>query len=164
MSTRKISRAYMHHGRHIEGSLADPNVFPIVCEYDEVENKLQTIVKFAKNTNSLIILDDCASCQSVKNRTSELVRLVFYGRHIAIGFSTIVITQQLTSITKPYRENISKIVTFYIPAAEDEQVLFRKYMANVKNKDEIRGKLEKIKYARLEITLRVPRNHKIVVS
>ena len=110
-----------------------------------------------KNTNSLTILDDCASSQSVKNRTSELVKLAFHGRHI--GFSTIVITQQLTSITKPYKENLSKIVTFYIPAAEDEQVLFRKYMANVKNKDEIRGKLEKIKYARLEITLRVPRNH-----
>ena len=147
----------MQHGRHVEGSLADPNVFPIACEHDKVENKLQTIVKFAKNTNSLTILDDCASSQSVKNRTSELVKLAFHGRHI--GFSTIVITQQLTSITKPYKENISKIVNFYIPAAEDEQVLFRKYMANVKNKDEIRGKLEKIKYARLEITLRVPRNH-----
>ena len=25
--------------------LADPDVFPIACEHDEVENKLQTIVK-----------------------------------------------------------------------------------------------------------------------
>ena len=58
---------------------------------------------------------------------------------------------------------MSKIVTFYNPDEEDEQVLFRKYMANVKNKDEIREKLERIKYARLEITLRVPRNHKVVV-
>ena len=69
--------------------LADSDVFPIACEHDEVENKLQTIVKLAKNTNSLIILDDCASSRSVKNRTSELVKLAFHGRHI--GLSTIVI-------------------------------------------------------------------------
>ena len=141
--------------------LDDPDVFPIACEHDEVDDKLQTIVKLAKNTNSLMILDDCASSQSVKNRTSELVKLAFHGRHK--GFSTIVITQQLTSITKPYRENISKIVTFYNPDSEDEQVLFSKYMSKAKDKDEIREKLEKIKYTRLEITLRVPRHHKVVV-
>ena len=138
--------------------LDDPDVFPIACEHDEVDDKLQTIVKLA---NGLIILDDCASSQSVKNRTSELVKLAFHGRHM--GFSTIVITQQLTSIAKPYRDQMSKIVTFYNPDAEDEQVLFRKYMSKVKDKDEIREKLEKIKYARLEITLRVPRSHKVVV-
>ena len=81
--------------------LKDPDVFAIACDHDKVENTLQEIVKFAKNTNSLVILDDCAASQSVKNRTSELVKLAFHGRHI--GLSTIVITQQLTSIAKPYR-------------------------------------------------------------
>jgi hypothetical protein len=32
-----------------------------------------------------------------------------------MGISTIVLTQHLTSIAKPYRENISKLVTFYNP-------------------------------------------------
>ena len=68
-------------------------------------------------TNSLIILDDCASGKCVKNRTSELVKLAFSARHF--NLSTIVITQQLTSIAKPYRENISKLVTFYNPNRQD---------------------------------------------
>ena len=89
--------------------LEDPDVFVIACDHDKVEEILREIVKFAKNTNSLIILDDCAASKDVKNRTSELVKLAFSGRHI--GLSTIVITQQLTSIAKPYRMNISKLVT-----------------------------------------------------
>ena len=68
---------------------------------------LKYIMDNFKGTNSLIILDDCASTQSVKNRTSELVNLAFSTRH---GFSTMVITQQFTSIAKPYRENIAKLV------------------------------------------------------
>ena len=90
--------------------LGDKDVFAIPCDHDDVEFYLENIVKFAKGTNSLIVLDDCASSQTVKNRTSELVKLAFHGRHI--GLSTIVITQQLTSIAKPYRMNVSKVVFF----------------------------------------------------
>lgn len=141
--------------------LKDPDIFALPCDQDDVEYYLRQVTYVADGTNSLIILDDCASSESVKKRTSELVRLGFSRRHK--GFSTIVITQQLTSIAKPYREQISKIVSFYNPDAEDEQVLFRKYMSKAKDKDEILEKLEKIKYARLEITLRVPRHYKVVV-
>ena len=86
----------------------------VPCDHDHVETALETIVGFAKGTKSLIVLDDCASSQTVKNRTSELVKLAFHGRHI--GHSTIVITQQLTSIAKPYRMNVSKVVSFTPPA------------------------------------------------
>ena len=65
----------------------------------------------------------------MKKRTSELVKLGFFGRHR--GFSTIVISQQLTSMAKPYRKQISKIVCFFNPDAEDENVIFRKYMQDV---------------------------------
>ena len=58
--------------------LDDPDVFPIACEHDEVDDKLKTIVKLASNTYSLIILDDCAASRTVKNRTSELVNLAFH--------------------------------------------------------------------------------------
>ena len=91
--------------------LKDQDVFAAPCDHDEVESYLETIVRFAKGTNGLIVLDDCASSQTMKNRTSELVKLAFHGRHI--GLSTIVITQQLTSIAKPYRMNVSKVVFFY---------------------------------------------------
>ena len=83
-----------------------------------VENTLQTVIDLIVDededeatTNSLIILDGCAQSKDVKNRTSEIVNLAFSGRHD--GISTIIITQQLTSIAKPYRDNISKLVTFY---------------------------------------------------
>ena len=78
--------------------LKDPDVLAVPCDHDDVEEFLKTIVGHGKGTNSLIILDDCASMQTVKNRTGELVKLAFHGRHI--GISTIVITQQLTSIAK----------------------------------------------------------------
>ena len=75
-----------------------------------VENTLQTVIDLIVDededeatTNSLIILDDCAQSKDVKNRTSEIVNLAFSGRHD--GISTIIFTQQLTSIAKPYRDN-----------------------------------------------------------
>ena len=79
-----------------------------------MDDFLKYIVDNFKSTNSLIILDDCAATQVVKNCVSELVKLAFSARQY--GFSTIVLTQQMTSIAKPYRENISKLVTFYNPS------------------------------------------------
>ena len=134
----------------------DPDFFAIPCKQDDVDSCLQRVPWFAKGTNSLIILDDCAGSQSVKNRTSEPVNLAFHARHF--GLSTIVITQQLTSMAKPYRENISKLVTFYNPSAKDMTALFDEYMADVEtqDKDEIVKTLKNNDYARLEILLRRP--------
>ena len=47
------------------------HIYELACAHDEVEKILQDIVHLAKNTNSLIILDDCTACKDVKNRTSE---------------------------------------------------------------------------------------------
>ena len=41
--------------------LKDPDVFAVPCDHDCVKTALETIVGFAKGTNSLIVLDDCAS-------------------------------------------------------------------------------------------------------
>ena len=142
--------------------LNDPDVYELPFDHDEVEEILREIVKFAKNTNSLIILDDCAASQSVKNRTSELVKLGFHGRHR--GLSTIVITQQLTSIAKPYRVNISKLVTFYNACKDDTKYIFNNYL-NVE-KDEEKTILETLQnndYARLEILTGRPYTHKVIV-
>ncbi|CAB4015606.1 Hypothetical predicted protein [Paramuricea clavata] len=103
------------------------------CGQDDVNQCLEYVSHFAKGTNSLIVLDDCASSQSVKNRTSELVKLGFSARHI--GISTIVITQQLTSTAKPYRENISKLVTFYNPSAKDTDIILNNYLANTEKEE-----------------------------
>ena len=107
----------------------DECFFAIPCDHDEVERYLKEVTNHAEGTNSLIVLDDCASSKSVKNRTSELVRLGFSARHY--GLSTIVLTQQLTSITKPYRENISKLVTFYNPSSKDMNTIFDDYLSTL---------------------------------
>ena len=45
--------------------LGDNSVFSIVCDHDEVEDNLRTIIWFSTDTNSLIILDDCTHQTSI---------------------------------------------------------------------------------------------------
>ena len=75
-----------------------------------------------------------------------------------------MITQQLTSIAKPYRENISKLVTFYNPSGKDTDTLFNDYLATVSPKEQkdIVHFLKNHDYVRLEILLRRPYTHKVV--
>ena len=130
--------------------LKDPDVFAVPCDHDYVETAPETIVGFAKGTNNLMVLDDCASSQTVKNRTSELVKLAFHGRHI--GLSTIVVTQQLTSIAKPYRMNVSKVVFFYTARKDDRRDIFENYLCVDRQEEKkIMETLKKEKYAWLEI-------------
>ena len=68
----------------------DPDFNAIQCDQDKVDRILHFVQEIYKGTNSLVILDDCASSQDVKNRTSKLVKLAFSARHF--GLSTIVIT------------------------------------------------------------------------
>ena len=140
--------------------LKDFDVFELPCDHNEVEEIIRQTVEFAKNTNSLIILDDCAASKDVKNRTSELVKLAFSGRHI--GLSTIVITQQLTSIAKPYRMNISKLVTFYNSCRDDMKYIFNNYLNVEKNEKKILETLKNNDYARLEILTVRPYAHEVI--
>ena len=142
--------------------LTDPDVYELPVTHDNVENILREITHFAKNTNSLIILEDCASSKDVKNRTSELVKLGFSGRHI--GLSTIVVTQQLTSIAKPYRMNISKLVTFYNACKDDMKYIFNNYLNMEKDEEKrIIDTLQNNDYARLEILTTRPYTHKVII-
>ena len=95
----------------------DPDFIAIECDQDKVDRTLHFVQEIYKGTNSLIILDDCASSQDVKNRTSELVKLAFSAGYF--GLSTLVITQQLNSISKPYRDNVVKVISFYNPDEDD---------------------------------------------
>ena len=47
--------------------------YPIPSDQNSVDDFIKYIVDNFKGTNSLIILDDCACTQAVKNRVSELV-------------------------------------------------------------------------------------------
>ena len=134
----------------------DPDFLTIPCDHGDIDVVLGHVADIFKGTNSLIILDDCADGKEVKNRTSEIVRLGFSARHY--GLSTIVITQQLTSIAKPYTENVSKLVTFYTANRSDMKAVVGDYLNGV-DKVEISRIIEQLKthrYARLEINLKHP--------
>ena len=100
----------------------------------------------------MIIFDDVAASKDVKSQTSELVKFGFSGRHQ--GIDTIVLTQQLTSIAKAYRENITFLVAFYTPGKRDVKVIVDDFLDADANK--IRKQLRDIPCARLEISIETP--------
>ena len=86
----------------------DSDFIAVECEQDNVDKILHIVKVIYKGTNSLIMLDDCAGSQDVKNRTSELVKLAFSARHF--GLSTIVITQ----LEILARNNLSPTLPIYL--------------------------------------------------
>ena len=92
-----ICPTFTHNRTYQEWKYVNDKDFIVIpCEQDDVEYNLKKITWVANGTNSLIILDDCASSQAVKNRTSELVKLGFFARHY--GLSTIVYNYTATHI------------------------------------------------------------------
>ena len=102
----------------------------------------------------MIIFDDVAASKDVKSQTSELVKLGFSGRHH--GIDTIVLTQELTSIAKAYRENLTFLVAFYMPGRRDMKVIVNDFLDPDDNVNNIRKQLREIPYARLEISIETP--------
>ena len=78
------------------------------------------------------------------------------GRHVNI--SICIITQQLTSIAKLIRNNLTKLVSFYNPSKKDSMTLLDDFLGEISLKEcnEILDKLRKHKHSRLEINLNHP--------
>ena len=66
----------------------------------------------------------------------KLVNLGFSARHD--GISVWVLTQQITSITKPYRDNIAAIVLFYTPSSKTTKAIFEDYAGELTH-EEVQG-------------------------
>jgi len=141
----------------------DPRMSVITYMQHQVERWLK-IVRFAfEGTNTLIILDDCASSKDVKGRTGELVHLALSARHIYIGISVWVLTQEMTGITSSFRENVAAIVLFYTPSAKTTKAIFYDYAGEL-SQDEYKGlisKLKERKFSYLVFSLRHPFGVKI---
>ena len=86
---------------------------PDASNVEEINDLLGICEDFFSGTNTLIILDDCAVSRDLKNRTNKFINLAFSGRHA--GLSVWVLTQQLTSIAKPFRDNVACVVAFHNP-------------------------------------------------
>ena len=134
----------------------DPRFYPIIYEQHEVEKWLKVASFSFEGTNTLIVLDDCAASKDVKGRTGELVKLGFSARHS--GISVWVLTQQHSSIAKPFRENIAAIVLFYTPSGKTTKSIFEDYAGDLTH-DEFREMLARLKerrFAHLIFSLRHP--------
>ena len=59
---------------------------------------------------------------------NELMNLAFCTRHKEITVQ--VLTQQITSIAKPFRETTAALVVFYTPSAKDRKIIFKDQAIN----------------------------------
>ena len=141
--------------------LSDHGVIQIPCSQEMINHVLRAVSIIFRGTNTLIIVDDCASSQAVKKRVSELVRLAFSARHY--NLSVIVLTQQLSSVAKPFRENTSRLVTFYNPSRKDMKVITDDYLNGVPQETitEITKILRDKKFTALDILLIHPYTYTI---
>jgi len=106
-------------------------------------------------------LDDCAASKDVKGRTSQLVSLSFNARHA--GISVWVLTQQITSIEKPFRENVAALVLFYTRSDKTTKAIFEDYAGELSPEQyqELIAQLKKHKFSFLVFNHRHPYGIKI---
>ena len=92
----------------------------------------------------------------MKITTNELVNLAFSARHK--GISVWVLTQQMTSIAKAFRENIACLVLFYSPSTKDMKLAFEDCAGDLTNEEKniFLKKLKEVKYSHLDFSLRHP--------
>ena len=134
----------------------DPRMYVLICDQHRVENWLKVASFAFESTNTLIVLDDCAASKDVKGRTGELVKLGFSARHA--GISVWVLTQQLSSIAKPFRENVAAIVLFYTPSAKTTKAIFEEYAGELSQEEfnQMISRLKERKFEHLIFGLRFP--------
>ena len=124
----------------------------------QIDATLQFVHKEYKGTKTLIVLDDCASSRDMKRCSDELVKLWFSARHD--NLSVWVLTQQYTSVSKPFRENIGMLVLFYTPNKTDNETIIREYGMELNKKDvsSLINRLKENPYSGLIFRLRHPYN------
>ena len=151
-----ICPTFAHNKTYHQIGEKDPRMSVITCMQHQVEIWLKIVSFVFEGTNTLIILDDCASSKDVKGRTGELVHLAFSARHL--GISVWVLTQKMTGITSSFRENVAAIVLFYTPSAKTTKALFDDYAGDL-SQEEYKGlisKLKERKFSYLVFSLRHP--------
>ena len=131
-------------------------ISPDASNVDEINNILSDVVTVFSGYSTLVILDDCAFTKDLKQRSNTFINLAFSGRHENI--SVWVLTQQLTAIAKPFRENVGCFISFYTPNKMSTQVLFDEYGGELDNehKKHFIKILKSEKYARICFCLRHP--------
>lgn len=136
---------------------------PDASNSDEINDLLINCVTLFSGTNTLIILDDCAVSKDLKQRSNKFIDLAFSGRHD--GLSVWVLTQQITSIAKPFRENVACVIAFHNPSSVGTKTLFEDYGGDldIETRKKFQEILKKEQYSRVCFCLRYPFNNYVEV-
>ena len=87
----------------------------LVILYWSVQHIKITYRNFAKGDKRFIVLSPSASnSEEIDSLLQDLIDLAFSGRHK--GISVWVLTQKLTSIAKPFGDNVALVVAFHSPS------------------------------------------------
>ena len=136
--------------------VADDDFYVDILDPNELSAHLKFWHKQFPKFQTLLILDDIACGDDVKKRTSELVKLAFSGRHDNI--SVWLLSQQLTSVSKPFRENIGSLVVFYTPSKSDLETILSDYGGEI-TKEQLQEYMRHLKanqYSKMIFSLRHP--------
>ena len=79
----------------------------------------ETQQPFFQGRKTLIVLDDCAALKDVKGRTGQLVSFGYSTPHA--GISVWVLTQQITSFAKTFRENRGRPSSVLYPVTQNHE-------------------------------------------
>ena len=129
---------------------------PDASNVEEINDLLGICEDFFSGTNTLIILDDCAVSRDLKNRNNKFINLAFSGRHA--GLSVWVLTQQLTSIAKPFCDNVACVVAFHNPSQIGMKSLFEEFGGDLdsETRKNLKKNLKSENYSALCFSLRNP--------
>lgn len=134
----------------------DPRFYVYVCKQNQVEMWLRLAQWLFDGTNTLIILDDCASSKDIKGRANALVELGFHGRHSML--SVWVVTQHLARVSLSFRQNPGAAVVFYSPSADSMKAAFDQFGFGYSHKEfkELVNRLKEKKHSYLVFFQRSP--------
>ena len=154
-----VCPTYPHNSTYFNFANGDKR-FIVICpgenDLETINNILSLIETTFSGTNCLIILDDCAVSKDLKSRTNNFINLAFSGRHKSL--SLWVLTQQLTSISKPFRDNVACVISFHNPSQVGTKTLFDDYGGTIDPADKKKFQLllKKHNFSKLCFCLRHP--------
>ena len=118
-----ICTTFVHNETYDNFGDSDKDLFILTPQQNQIDDWLKIISYVYEGTDTLIILGDCAASRDVKQRTNEIVNLAFSASHKEI--SVWVLTQRMTSIAKPFRENTATLFLFYTTISKDMKIILR---------------------------------------
>lgn len=109
---------------------------------------------FFPGTNTIIVVDDCATLKELKSST---------GQRVSLGFSAC--HEGITSISKPFCENMAAIALFYSPSDKTAKAIqdYAGELTSEKNEN-LMAELKKQNFLIWSLPCAIPTESKLLVN